>query len=281
MFLKNAYSDQFIWQDLKFSFEYNNQKEQLANKNLILYYNGSFDPSGNIVSLFKQYQDTVSGGQHSIFGVGYSQFLRLDNNFSVGKKIDEKSWVYSRVQAGLGVPYGNTKTTLPYDYSFFAGGANDNRGWRARALGPGSYKYYLDTNRTATQIGDIRLGSSVEFRYSLGSTLKGAAFIDAGNVWTFKNDVNREGSQFSKNWYREIALSAGIGARMDFGFFILRFDLGIPLTNPALPEGERWIFQKDRPKFKEEVLAAFGSDYAKIVPKLFIPVVQFGIGYPF
>jgi outer membrane protein insertion porin family len=281
LFLKNAYSDQFIWQDLKFSFEYNNQKEQLANKNLILYYNGSFDPSGNIVSMFKKYQDTVSGGQHSIFGVGYSQFLRLDNNFSAGVKIDEKSWVYSRVQAGLGVPYGNTKTTLPYDYSFFAGGANDNRGWRARALGPGSYKYYLDTNRTATQIGDIRLGSSVEFRYSLGSTLKGAAFIDAGNVWTFKNDINREGSQFSKNWYKEIALSAGIGARMDFGFFILRFDLGIPLTNPALPEGERWIFQKDRPKFKQQVLDAFGPNYAEVVPKLFIPVVQFGIGYPF
>ncbi len=281
LFLKNAYSDQFIWQDFKFSFEYNNQKKQDHNKDLIVYYNGSFDPSGNIISIFKKYQDTVVGGQHSIFGVGYSQFLRLDNNFSAGMKINEKSWVYSRLQAGIGVPYGNTKTSLPYDYSFFAGGANDNRGWRARALGPGSYKYYLDTNRTATQIGDIRLGSSIEFRYSLGSTLKGAAFVDAGNVWTYKNDINREGSQFSKNWYREIALSAGIGARMDFGFFILRFDLGIPLTNPALPEGERWIFQKDRPKFKQEAIAAFGPNYAKVVPKLFTPVVQFGIGYPF
>ncbi len=281
LFLKNAYSDQFIWQDFKFSFEYNNQKAQDANKDLILYYNGSFDPSGNIVSLFKKLQDTVTGGQHSIFGVGYSQFLRVDNNFSVGKKLNDKSWLYGRAQAGIGVPYGNTKTTLPYDYSFFAGGANDNRGWRARALGPGSYKYYLDTNRTATQIGDIRLGSSLEFRYSLGATLKGAAFLDAGNVWTYKNDVNRVGSQFSKNWYKEIALSAGIGARMDFGFFILRFDLGIPLTNPSLPEGERWIFQRDRPKFKQEAIAAFGSDYAKVVPKLFTPVLQFGIGYPF
>jgi outer membrane protein assembly factor BamA len=281
LFLKNAYSDQFIWQDFKFSFEYNNQKKVPVNKNLILYYNGSFDPSGNIVSLFKNFQDTVSGGQHSIFGVGYSQFLRVDNNFSVGKKLNDKSWLYGRAQAGIGVPYGNTKTTLPYDYSFFAGGANDNRGWRARALGPGSYKYYLDTNRTATQIGDIRLGTSLEFRYSLGATLKGAAFLDAGNVWTYKNDINRVGSQFSKNWYKEIALSAGLGARMDFGFFILRFDLGIPLTNPALPEGERWIFKKDRPKFKQEVTAAFGTDYAKVVPKLFLPVVQFGIGYPF
>ncbi len=281
LFLKNAYSDQFIWQDFKFSFEFNNQKAQDPDKDLILYYNASFDPSGNIVSLFKNFQDTVTGGQHSIFGVGYSQFLRVDNNFSVGKKLNDKSWLYSRAQAGIGVPYGNTKTTLPYDYSFFAGGANDNRGWRARALGPGSYKYYLDTNRTATQIGDIRLGTSLEFRYSLGATLKGAAFLDAGNVWTYKNDINRVGSQFSKNWYKEIALSAGLGARMDFGFFILRFDVGIPLTNPALPEGERWIFKKERPKFKQEAIAAFGADYAKVVPKLFVPVVQFGIGYPF
>ena len=281
LFLKNAYSNQFIWQDFKISFEYNNKEKKEKSTNLGVYFNSSFDPSGNLLSLLKNYQDTLSNGQHSIFGVGYSQFTRIDNDFSIAKPLSANAKLHARLQAGAGIPYGNNQTSLPYDYSFFAGGSNDNRGWRARALGPGSYKYYLDTNRTATQIGDIRLGTTIEYRYSFGDVFKGAAFIDAGNVWTSKNDINREGSQFSKNFYKEIALSAGLGLRLDFSFFILRFDLGMPLTNPALPEGERWIFKKDRPLFKQEAIAAFGTDYGKIVPKLFIPVVQFGIGYPF
>ena len=186
-----------------------------------------------------------------------------------------------RLQVGGGIPYGNTKTSLPYDYSFFAGGANDNRGWKARALGPGSYKYYLDTNRTATQIGDVRIGGAAEFRFSMGSMLKGALFVDAGNVWTFNEDVNRPGSKFSSNWYKEIALSTGIGFRVDLDFFIIRLDFGLPLTNPALPDGARWIFQP-RQAYYDEGIAKFGLNlYEKYLPKPFTPQIHFGIGYPF
>src|SRR5690606_17075110 len=105
-----------------------------------------------------------------------------------------------KLDVGAGIPYGNTTTSLPYDYSFFAGGANDNRGWRARALGPGSYKYYLDTNRTATQIGDIGLGASVEYRFAISSLFKGAVFMDAGNIWTIFQDDNRQGGKISGSW---------------------------------------------------------------------------------
>ena len=126
---------------------------------------------------------------------------------------------------------------MPYDYSFFAGGANDNRGWRARALGPGSYKYYLDETKTATQIGDLRIGSSGEFRFAFNSLFKGAVFVDAGNVWTIYEDPNRIGGQFTKNWYKEIAIAGGFGLRMDLEYFIIRLDVGIPMRNPALPKG--------------------------------------------
>jgi outer membrane protein assembly factor BamA len=169
---------------------------------------------------------------------------------------------------------------MPYDYSFFAGGANDNRGWKARALGPGSYKYYLDTNRTATQIGDIRIGTSVEYRFSFGELMKGAFFVDAGNVWTFNEDINRPGSKFSSNWYKEIAVSGGFGLRMDLDFFILRLDFGLPITNPALPQGARWIFQSRDPYYAEG-LEKFGISYKSFMPKPFTPNVHFGIGYPF
>ena len=232
--------------------------------------------------MFKNRQDTLSNGQHSIYGVAYSQFARLDNEMIYSYPLDKKKSLHARLQAGAGIPYGNTKTSLPYDYAFFAGGSNDNRGWRARALGPGSYKYYLDTNRTATQISDIRLGASAEFRFSMSDLFKGAIFMDAGNTWTYNLDKNRLGSQFSNNWYREIALSAGVGFRMDLDFFILRLDLGIPITNPSMPIGERWVFNRERPNYISEGINTFGLDkYKKYLPKPFTPVFHFGIGFPF
>lgn len=281
IFLKNAYSNQLIWQDWKLTFEYNNKEKENKRKNLTVYSNSSFDLAGNTLSWFKSTQlvDT-STGQRTVFGVSYSQFARLDNELISGYTFTKKLSIHARLQAGAGLPYGNTKTSLPYDYSFFAGGANDNRGWRARALGPGSYKYYLDTNRTATQIGDIRLGGSTEFRFNLSPLFRGAVFMDAGNIWTVNEDNKRLGGQFSGNWFREIALSAGVGLRMDLEFFILRLDLGVPITNPALPAGARWVWQSRAP-YIAEGKAVFGTDYAKFLPKPFTPNIHFGIGYPF
>lgn len=280
LFLLNAYSDQFIWQDWKFTYEYNIQEKENRKGNSQLNFTSSFDPAGNLLSLFQKYQDTVDG-QHTIFGIGYAQFARLDNNLIYSKPIGKERSLNLRLTAGGGLPYGNSKSALPYDYSFFAGGANDNRGWRARALGPGAYKYYLDTNRTATQIGDIRLGASAEFRFALNSLFKGAFFVDAGNVWTVSEDPNRVGGQISPNWYKEIAVAGGFGLRMDLEYFIVRVDLGFPLMNPALPEGAKWIFQSRQPYY-DEGIATFGQDdYQKYLPLPFIPTFHFGIGYPF
>jgi outer membrane protein insertion porin family len=282
LFLRNAYSDQFIWQDWKLSLEYNNKDADNKKGKSMIYLNSSFDPAGNTLSLFKKYQDTVANGQHSIFGVGYSQFVRLDNDLIYSYPFTKKQSVHLRMLAGFGIPYGNSATSLPYDYSFFAGGANDNRGWKARQLGPGSYKYYLDPNRTATQIGDLRLQTSAEFRFSMGDMIKGALFADAGNIWTYKEDVNRPGSQISSDWYKEIAFSAGAGLRVDLDFFIIRLDVGYPLTNPAMPGGEKWFFKKDRPLLDQEVANyMLLNPTLSAPPKPFIPNIHFGIGYPF
>ncbi len=277
LFLRNAYSDQFIWQDFKVTFEYNNKIEKKGKTTV--FYNATFDHAGLLTSWISNKNDTATL-QKQIFGVPYSQFARLDNEVIVGYPINKDKSFNFRFVAGAGIPYGNTKTSMPYDYSFFAGGANDNRGWRARSLGPGAYKYYLDTNRTATQIGDIRLGGSAEYRFSMSKLFKGAVFLDAANVWTTQNDVKRPGGQFSNNWYKEIAYSAGVGLRIDFSFFIVRLDLGLPINNPAMPAGSRWIFQS-RKAYYDEGLSVLGPDYKSIMPKPFIPSLNFGIGYPF
>jgi len=280
LFLLNTYSNQFIWQDFKFKFAYNIKEKEKRKGNSQLYFSSSFDPSGNILSLFKNSLDTTSTGQYGLLGVAYAQFARLDNELIFSKPLGKDKSFNFRAVIGGGLPYGNSNTSLPYDYSFFAGGANDNRGWRARSLGPGSYKYYLDTNRSATQVGDLRLGSSMEFRFAFNPLFKGAFFLDAGNIWTVLEDPNRIGGQVSKNMLNEVALAAGFGLRMDLDFFIVRVDIGFPLRNPALPVGAQWFFQTRQPYY-DEGLATFGTNYGEFLPNPFIPAFHFGIGYPF
>lgn len=280
LFLIDAYSNQFIWQDWKVTYEYNIKEKQKRRSNSQFLFRTNFDPSGNLLSLIDNHNDTTSTGQGKIFGVAYAQFLRLDNELIYSKPLGKERSINLRLIAGGGLPYGNSKNSLPYDYSFFAGGANDNRGWRARALGPGVYKYYLDTNRTATQIGDMRVTSSGEFRFSMNSFFKGAVFLDVGNVWTRFEDPNRPGGNFTKDWYKQLAFATGFGLRMDLEYFIIRVDLGIPIRNPALPSGAQWIWQSRQP-YVDEGKQVFGADYAEILPLPFIPALHFGIGYPF
>lgn len=277
-FLKNTYSNQFIWEDFKITFEYNNNNADNKGKSNVLY-TVNFDHAGLMTKWLSKTYDPVTD-MRKIFGVAYSQFIRLDNEIIISRPIDKKKSLNFRVVVGGGIPYGNIPTSLPYDYAFFAGGSNDNRGWRARSLGPGTYKYYLDQGRTATQTGDIRIGGSAEFRFSMSKVFKGAFFIDAANIWTLNEDVNRPGSKFTRDFYKELAYSAGVGLRLDFSFFIVRLDLGVPISNPALPKGAQWIFQSRAPYYAEGE-AKFGDDYKSVMPRPFTPAIQFGIGYPF
>lgn len=317
VFMNNTYSNQFIWQDFKFSWEYNNKdKDYKAGKrpflNANIYFISTFDAAGNTLSMFRQKQDTANG-QYLFKNLAYSQFVRLDNQFIFTKKLPHKTSVHFRLNAGGGIPFGNSKTSMPYDYSFFGGGSNDNRGWRARALGPGAYQYHLDSNRISTQIADIRFGGSLEYRFAMGSMLKGAVFSDFGNIWTYKEDPSRVGSQFKfKTFIPQLAWSAGAGLRIDLDFFVIRFDIGFPLYNPAFSKDAHWVFQDlfSKANFREsyyregtdvfgaQALAKYTAEnptapapnaddawkYIKkygFMPKPFVPVFNFGIGYPF
>ena len=292
LFLKNTYSNQFIWEDWKLVFEYKSTLETDKKYAYSFYMRSYLDLAGNLLHLFRKYQEEDTVGQHlgqnRLFGLVYSQFTRLDNEIIFTKPISKKKSVNMHLLTGVGLPYGNSNTSMPYDYSFYAGGSNDVRGWRARSLGPGAYKYYLDTGRTAVQVADIRISASAEYRFEFSEFLKGALFLDAGNIWTLREDENRIGSKFSKSWFNELALASGVGFRMDFDFFLIRFDLGFKLHNPALPKGEKWIFQS-RDKYNQEIKdfileneASGGTvTRSKIDTTPFRPQISFGIGYPF
>lgn len=278
LFLLNTYSDQFIWEDLLLKYEFSNKNYRTGK--WLFYYNANFDLAGLLMQALTRNKPETPEGFKEIFGLKYSEFVRLDNELKWYQTLTPKSSLNYRIQAGGGIPLNNA-FSLPFDYAFFAGGSNDNRGFRARGLGPGTYKYYLDTNRTATQVGDIRFGATIEYRFSMGGIFNGAFFTDVGNVWTMNEDPNRPGAKFTSNWYRELAFAGGAGIRVDLDFFIIRVDIGLPLRNPALPEGSRWIFQDDDAYIQEGIDAFGDPEYKDILPNPFRPQLHIGIGYPF
>lgn len=286
LFLINAYSNQAVYKDAAVTYTFTNP--DLKDGLITFSYGFNFDMAGMIIGLITDKKTPNADGYKEFLGQRYSQFIRLDNQFILNHQLKKQSLHY-RLQIGAGVPLKNNGPSLPFDYSFFGGGSNDNRGFRARSLGPGVYKYYLDSNRTVTQIGDMRLGASFEYRFRITSLFEGAFFADAGNVWAYNEDPNRPGGQITKDFYKQLSLSSGIGLRLDFSFLIVRLDLGIPLRNPALPDNAKWIFQ-DRSPFIQEAKDEWGinpdtGDYYykenNMLPNPFQPQFHIAIGYPF
>jgi outer membrane protein assembly factor BamA len=147
----------------------------------------------------------------------------------------------SRLIASVGIPYGNS-TVLPYIRQFFAGGSNSIRAFSARSVGPGSY-FPADTTSffLVDQSGDIKLEANVEYRFPIVKYLKGALFIDAGNIWLINDDPNRPGGEFDiDKFLSELAIGVGYGLRFDMDILVLRFDWAFPIRKPYLPEGNRW-----------------------------------------
>src|SRR4029077_8767375 len=132
---------------------------------------------------------------------------------------------------------------MPFIKEFFAGGANDIRAFRSRSLGPGSYySGNPQSGYVPDQPGDIKIEANTELRFKIVSIVRWAFFIDAGNVWTLRYDSSRVGSQFGKDWPSQIAVGVGTGLRLDISILLLRLDLGVPVREPWLPPGQRWVF---------------------------------------
>ena len=280
LYTLNQYTSQINWSDFKFVFQIYNKSLFSGNYS----FKSSFDLAGNLLSLFGRFEQANLLNQRTIFGIPYSQFARLDNEFIYAHNFSKFTSFNFRALAGGGLPYGNSLYAMPFDFSFIGGGANDIRGWRYGSLTPGSFNSYKVSQLNKPQIGDVRINVSGELRFKMTSKLRGALFVDAGNIWTVKYDSLRPGSQFTKNWYNEIAVASGFGVRYDLDFVVIRLDVGLKLRNPALQEGHRWFFQpKDEQVYK--IISDHPNDYSSpFLPKSlseFINTVRLGIGYPF
>jgi outer membrane protein assembly factor BamA len=122
-------------------------------------------------------------------------------------------------------------------------------------LGPGSSGSLFEFNEA-----NFKLAFNLEYRFPILGALKGALFVDGGNIWNALDNVKDESLKFSGlEDLKELALASGLGLRYDFGFFVARLDTGFKIHNPALSESNRW--------FKE-------SNFANAV-------FNIGINYPF
>lgn len=204
------------------------------------YFRGGIDVAGNVLNglyaATNATKDTL--GRYTFLGVPFSQYIRTRVDLRYSFVFTEEASLVTRFSTGVGVPTGNSEV-LPYIKQFYVGGTNSLRSFVARSLGPGSEvppEGYNDLT------GDIRLEGNLEYRFKLAGSLKGALFIDAGNVWLFNEDPSRPDANFLfSSFLDEIAISAGWGLRWDFNFIVLRVDLAYTLRTPYLADGERWI----------------------------------------
>lgn len=229
-----------------YSFTYNNQVEVARKNNM--YFNANLDLAGNIWGLASRANyktnDTIS-----IFNARFAQYLRIDGDFRYYYKFGRKSQLANRVIAGIGYPYGNS-FELPFIKQFFIGGSNSIRAFRARSVGPGTYRQGETSleNFLPDQSGDIKLEMNTEYRTQLAGIVYGALFVDAGNIWLYRDNPDpqraKPGSRFSREFLSELAAGAGFGLRFDLSFLVLRTDLAFPVRKPWLPKGNRWVLNE-------------------------------------
>lgn len=253
--IREQYTDHLVFA-LKYSLIYSNQlKKEQINYSFLRF---NIESVGNALNMYNALikSEKNTSNQYLLFGIPYANYVSADIDFRHYIKVTDESVLALRSNFGFGIPLLNS-WSIPFEKSYFLGGANSMRGWRMRTLGPGSYQSDNNFERT----GDLKMELNAEMRFPIWSYFKGAFFADAGNVWLMRENLTVPNGNFQTNrFYKEIAFDAGVGIRLDFDFFIVRFDGAFKLYDPEKNELERW-------RIKELSLKDF--------------VINFAIGYPF
>ena len=261
--LRYSYENHLI---MRMGYTFYKTNKQLANplttvfQDNIYTIRASAETAGNVLYGISHLigQKREADDSYKVFGTRYSQYIKLDGDFALTHYINQRSSIALHAGFGIAVPYGNS-TVLPFEKRFYSGGANSVRGWGVRTLGPGSFDGKKSQNSFIYQCGDIRLDLNIEYRCKLFWVLELGAFIDCGNVWTIREYENQPGGVFKFNkFYEQLALSYGLGLRMDFTYFLMRFDMGMKAHNPASGQ-EHWpLFS---PNFKRDAEFHFSIGY--------------------
>ena len=258
--LRYNYEDLFIMK-WGYTFNYSSQPLSGATGNYgtnaySLRFN--IETAGNLLygltSLFSTSKNSLN--QYTLFNIAYAQYVKGDFDFSKSFRFSPNNSLSFHVGLGIAYPYGNSNI-LPYEKRYFSGGANSVRGWSVRSLGPGSFKGQDGRIDFINQTGDVKLDMNVEYRAHLFWKIDGSAFLDAGNIWTIRDYPDQPGGQFRfDKFWRQIAMSYGLGLRLNFNYFILRLDGGMKAINPAYSDA-RHHYPIIHPRFKRDFAIHF------------------------
>ena len=259
--LQYNYEDRFIVRT-GYSYTYNSAGLALMNNTTIgnsYTIRANFESAGNLLYLIGKTGAIRKNdaGEYTLLNIPFAQYIKADLDFAKNIVIDARNSLAFHIGMGVAVPYGNA-TVVPFEKRYFSGGANSVRGWSVRDLGPGTFP---GDGNFLNQSGDVKLDASVEYRTRLFWKLRGAVFVDAGNIWTLRDYESQPGGKFDlKEFYKQIAVAYGLGVRLDLDFFVLRFDMGMKAINPELGAERYPIIRPD-----------FSRDFA----------FHFAVGYPF
>jgi len=252
--LANSFQDQLII-GTRYSYTVNTQLsedplqrfEERKYRTHNFYFNGNVDLAGNFVYLVQNVLGNAAEGQPEIAKSPYSPYIKGDIDVRHYWQFDPRNKLASRIIIGAGYAYKDS-TTLPYVKQYSIGGSNSIRAFPARSLGPGTYnvRQYSDSVQFIDQRGDVKLEGNIEYRFDIIKMLKGAVFLDGGNIWLLKqvhpdSAGYRDGGSFhAKTFLKQLAVGTGLGLRFDFSFFVLRLDIAFPLRKPYLVD-DPWV----------------------------------------
>jgi outer membrane protein assembly factor BamA len=238
-FLRTAFQQQFI---LGSSYRYTYNQQVLEQRRQQIFFQGQIEVSGNVANALSSLNGNKENSQfYTIAGQRFAQYSKLDlelrEYYRISPNPTSGNRIVGRLQIGVGLPYGNSAGgTLPYLRQYGIGGPNSVRAFAAREIGPGTYSPSKTDliNSYYDQVGDLRLEGNVEYRQDLFPYVKGAVFLDAGNIWLVNEDPSRPGGKFSPSTFlNQLAVGTGAGLRIDVQFFVIRFDYAFPLQTPS------------------------------------------------
>lgn len=266
--LKSSFQSRLI-PGMNYVYQFNNQKSGRPFTNFYSL-KTLIEAAGNSIfgvnQLINQWQGTPDQAL-KFAGINYSQYLKaeIDNKYTL--YFSKRHYLVARMEAGMAYAYGYTNV-LPFIKQFYSGGPNGLRGWRVRSIGPGGWFDSTANTLTLNQTGDVKLEGNLEYRFDIWGYVKGAVFVDAGNIWLLRRDSLRPNANFEFNkFYNQLAVAGGLGLRSDFDYFVIRFDIGVPIVSPYLPIGHKYLGGAIEPG---------SADWRKSALKY-----NLAIGYPF
>lgn len=249
-------------------YTFRSQRTDLIKRNYGYFSEYSIATGGNIPYLIDRFivsPNKVEGNLPPITAsqnnLAYSRFFKGTADYRRYIPISNNAVFSYRGFLGLAFPYGSSNS-IPLNQRFYAGGANDIRGWDIYSLGPGS----IPLDDVAINGGEIKLLAQTEVRQQIASNFLsanwiGAWFTDAGNIWygpqtEFPSSAAPGTNQASQSqrerildlgkfrfdqFYKQIAVGSGLGLRLDWDYVVVRFDFAFRIHD--LQEG--WFNNKN------------------------------------